>query len=269
MPDLRNFILRHAARILARSGTFRRHLGNVDPNLDPAFLRAVAFLRNASDEEAIFVRDLVNDRTSFAQFRQDLWVLHETSRKTHGFFVEFGAADGIEMSNTYLLEKDFAWRGLLVEPNPVWHAGLTRNRTAALDFRCVFRTTGAQIDFAATKHAALGTIADFIAADGHAQSRRDHRVIQVETVTLGDLLESHGAPRRIDYVSIDTEGSELEILQAFDLTTWDVRLLSVEHNGRHAALLDRFMFEHGYERRYPGYSSIEAWYRKRDTDQQP
>ena len=43
---------------------------------------------------------------------------------------------------------------------------------------------------------------------------------------------------------------------------WDVRLLSVEHNGgAQAALLDRLMFEHGYERRYPGYSLIEAWYR--------
>jgi FkbM family methyltransferase len=270
IPALRNHVLREAARILARSSTFRRHLGRLDPNLDPDFLRAVALIRNASDEEAVFVRDLVSERTSFAQIKQDLWVLHETRRKTGGYFVEFGAADGISLSNTYLLERDFAWQGILVEPNPVWHAELARTRKAIVDFRCVYRTTGARIDFAATRHAALGTITEFIAADGHARSRSDHQVIQVETVRLGDLLRSHGAPRYIDYISIDTEGSELEILQAFDFAEWDVMLLSVEHNGsRQAAPLDRLMDRNGYERRYPGYSSFEAWYRKRGTSQRP
>jgi FkbM family methyltransferase len=266
IPDWRNYVLRHAARILARSGTFRRHLGRVDPNLDPDFLRALSFIRDASDEEAAFIRDLVSDRTSFAQFKQDLWVLHETKRKTRGYFVEFGATDGIYLSNTYLLERDFAWCGILAEPNPAWHADLSRNRRATIDLRCVSRTTGARIDFAATRHAGLGTIAEYVAADGHAQARRDHHIIQVETVTLCDLLETHGAPRCIDYLSIDTEGSELDILQSFDLTKWDVRLLSVEHNGgRQAEPLDRLMYKHGYEKRYAGYSTIETWYRKRDS----
>jgi FkbM family methyltransferase len=261
---LREFVLRHAAHVLARSGTFRRHLGRADPDFDPDFLRAVALLRHASDEEAVFIRDLVNDRTSAAQLKQDLWVLHETGHKRHGYFVEFGAADGITASNTYLLERDFGWRGILAEPNPVWHADLTRNRSAVTDFRCVFTTTGERIAFAATRHAGLSTIARFIAADGHARSREDHRIIEVETVRLHDLLEQHGAPHRIDYVSIDTEGSELEILQAFDMTRWDVKLLSVEHNHTaNTAGIDRLMQSRGYERRYASYSQIDAWYRKR------
>src|SRR5438067_8329481 len=102
IPQLREFVLYQAARVLVKSGTFRRHLGELDPNLDPDFLRAVALIRNASPEEAIFIRDLVNDTTSHAQVRQDLWVLHETRRKTRGYFVEFGATDGINVSNTYL-----------------------------------------------------------------------------------------------------------------------------------------------------------------------
>jgi FkbM family methyltransferase len=259
----RNLVLREAARLLVRSGTFRRHLGSFDPDLDPGFLRAAGLIRNATDAEALFVRDLVNSTCSNAQFKQDLWVLHETGRKREGFFVEFGATDGISLSNTYLLERDFGWRGILAEPNPVWHADLARNRRAGIDRRCVFGRTGARVQFAATRHPELATIADFVSADGHAESRGEHDTIEVETVSLNDLLQAHAAPRDIDYMSIDTEGSELRILEAFDFARWNVRLLSVESN--HTALepqLDRLMAQHGYERRYASYSSVDSWYRK-------
>ncbi len=263
IPILRNQVLRHAARILVKSGTFRRHLGALDPNLDPDFLRAVGLIRNATDEEALFVRDLVSGANSCAQLRQDLWVLHETRRKRNGYFVEFGATDGARLSNTYLLEREFGWRGILAEPNPAWHADLARNRRADIDFRCVFHATGERIKFAATRYRELGTILGFESSDGHREARREHSIIEVETVSLDDLLGQHGAPRDIDYISVDTEGSELEILEHFDFTRWNVTLFSVEHNSTEQEQgLDRLMQRHGYERRYPSYSWFDAWYKK-------
>jgi FkbM family methyltransferase len=262
---LRDRLLAHAARILIKSGTFRGHLGVLDADLDPNFLKAVGLMRNATDDEALFVRDLVSKTESFAQLRQDLWVLHETKHKHNGYFVEFGATDGLSLSNTYLLERDFGWRGILVEPNPQWHTDLRRNRNADIDLRCVFRSTGERVTFAATKYAELGTILGFESNDGHRQSRREHKLIDVETVSLEDLLEQHQAPRDIDYISLDTEGSELDILKHFDFTRWNVTLLSVEHNW--TALeedLDDLMRRRGYERRYPGISYFDAWYRKTD-----
>lgn len=56
------------------------------------------------------------------QINQDIFVLYTLNWKRNGFFVEFGATNGIDLSNTYLLEKDFGWKGLLSEPNP----GLSR-----------------------------------------------------------------------------------------------------------------------------------------------
>lgn len=265
---LRSAVLRRLARILIRSGTFRRHLGTIDRDYDPDFLHAARFLRGASDAEALFVRELVNEVRpphANADQHQDLWVLHETSRKRGGFFVEFGAMDGIAGSNTLLLEREFGWRGILAEPNPVWHAALARNRTARFDHRCVFKTTGERIAFAATKHSGLATITEFAASDGHAQSRTEHEILQVETVSLNDLLASHGAPPRVDYISIDTEGSELAILERFDFARWDVRLFSVEHNLTiRQQQIDRLMHSHGYEKRFAGYAVIDAWYRKED-----
>jgi FkbM family methyltransferase len=264
--ELRSAVLRRAAGILVKSGTFRRHLGTFDRNFDPDFLRAVSLIRGASDGEALFVRDLVKPTStthSNADQHQDLWVLHETKHKTGGFFIEFGAADGLTGSNTLLLEREFGWRGILAEPNPAWHAGLKRNRTAQVDLRCVFRMTGDHVKFAATRHAALATIADFTASDGHAQSRAEHEIMDIETVSLNDLLQCHEAPRTIDYISIDTEGSELAILEQFDFTRWEVKLFSIEHNlTKQEQAIDRLMSQRGYERRFASYSTIDGWYRK-------
>lgn len=47
-----------------------------------------------------------------AQHLQDLFVLSELDYKTDGFFVEFGATDGLSISNTWLLEKYFNWKGI-------------------------------------------------------------------------------------------------------------------------------------------------------------
>jgi FkbM family methyltransferase len=264
--ELRSIVLRHAARILAKSGTFRRHLGTIDKNYDPDFLRAAGLLRGASNEDALFVRDLVSmtsDTPTKADQHQDLWVLHETARKANGYFVEFGAADGLGGSNTLLLEREFGWRGILAEPNPIWHADLKRNRSAQIDGRCVFTATGNRIKFAVTEYPFIATIAEFTASDDHAKSRTKHDLIDVETVSLNDLLATHSAPRMIDYISIDTEGSELAIMEEFDFARWDVRLFSIEHNltPREQAI-DRLMWQHGYERRYAKYSTIDGWYRK-------
>ena len=56
------------------------------------------------------------------------------------------------------------------------------------------------------------------------------QVVSLIGISLNDFLEQHKAPREIDYLSIDTEGSEFEILQDFPFERWHIRLLTVEHN---------------------------------------
>lgn len=63
---------------------------------------------------------------SMSQLGQDLWVLEQTNYKRGGYFVEFGATDGVMLSNTWLLEEEFGWTGLLAEPNPKFFAKLKK-----------------------------------------------------------------------------------------------------------------------------------------------
>jgi hypothetical protein len=70
---------------------------------------------------------------SKSQYKQDLFVLTQLGFKRNGFFVEFGATDGVELSNTYILEKQFDWSGILAEPAKCWHEALERNRKAFIE----------------------------------------------------------------------------------------------------------------------------------------
>ncbi len=100
-----------------------------------------------------------------SQIRQDLFVVAATRGKKNGFFVEFGATDGREMSNSLLLEQSFGWSGILSEPAPVWHNELKANRRAKIDTRCVWKSSGETIDFAVSDVAVLSTATAFANTD--------------------------------------------------------------------------------------------------------
>ena len=68
---------------------------------------------------------------------QDIMVLDQLNFKRNGFFVEFGAGNGKEFSNTFLLEKKFNWQGILAEPCKSFHKEIFSNRNCAIDHRAV------------------------------------------------------------------------------------------------------------------------------------
>jgi FkbM family methyltransferase len=221
---------------------------------------------NASDELRFLALCGGMRHLAHGQILQDLWVLFELDFKPGGYFVEFGAYDGIVHSNTKLLEDRFGWTGLLAEPNPDLAAGLREHRAAIVDSRCVWDTTGDAVDLLITGDAELSTVADHAERDLHTESRRVTavRTVTVPTVSLNDLLDEHSAPAEIDFMSVDTEGTELRILRSFDFARHRPRLVAVEHNGRTGGRrLDDLMAEQGYERRFRNLSDWDAWYRLR------
>lgn len=171
---------------------------------------------------------------SHAQILQDLWVLHMLKEKRDDFFVEFGACDVIELSNTLLLEQDYCWTGILAEPDPFWHTALAENRSCCIAHGCVTARSGERIAFAhIPAMPELSRMRDIVPADVHEKigNRAHKEEIEVETISLLELLRAYGAPQEIDYPSIDTEVSEFTILEAFDFTAYTFHLISVEHAG--------------------------------------
>ena len=156
---------------------------------------------------------------SHAQNFQDIFVLSEIGFKRGGYFIEFGAADGIYLSNSYMLEREFGWTGIVAEPCVEFHADLQANRACKVDTRCVWSQSDDDLEFWAASTPTLSTLKRFEECDGNVDLRREGVSYMVKTISLMDLLKKHQAPRDIDYLSIDTEGSEFEILKNFDFVS--------------------------------------------------
>jgi len=194
---------------------------------------------------------------SAAQFSQDLWALWESGGKRGGYFVEFGAANGKNLSNTYFLEKHMDWTGIVAEPNPDFAASVSQNRSCIVSHKCVYSRSHEQVEF--LTHGTSSRIASIDPNDGW--DRRGGKVVNVETISLNDLLTEATAPRDIDFLSIDTEGSEFEILSHFDFGAWNVRAIAVEHNNtKGRGMIFDLLTRNGYRRKWPEIGYVDDWY---------
>jgi FkbM family methyltransferase len=228
-------------------------------------LRELASSGAAPEEMAFLDFCARNAALSRAQLMQDLFVLYETGSRHGGFFVEFGATDGVTINNTVMLERDFGWTGILAEPAHSWHGQLRANRSCAISTDCVWHTSGETLMFNETAEGEYSTLASLSSLDGHAQRRMQGREYEVRTISLADLLEQAQAPRRIDYLSVDTEGSELDILDAFDFGRYEFQVITVEHNYTpNRARLHELLTHQGYVRKFEAFSQWDDWYVRRE-----
>jgi len=198
---------------------------------------------------------------SHAQLFQDLFVCHQLHGKRGGYFVEFGAAGGVNLSNTCLLERRLGWNGILAEPARSWHGELRSNRSAMIDTRCVWRSSGERLPFneaPIAEHSALDLSAGGESGGGSPPQGTSY---QVTTVSLNDLLEDHAAPDEIDFLSIDTEGSELAILEAFDFSKHRFEIICVEHNfAANRRKTQELLKSKGYRRKFACLSKWDDWF---------
>lgn len=158
----------------------------------------------------------------YSQLGQDDWVLKKIRQS---YFVEVGAHDGMTFSNTLKLEEK-GWSGLCVEPQPEMYRQLVANRNCQFSNLAVHGVSGETVKFQCSD--LYGGMVDYL-------SHKDRHnfpgpIVEVDTITLDDLLVQQGCPNEIGYCSVDTEGNEMEILNAFPFDKWDIHLWTIEHN---------------------------------------
>lgn len=220
---------------------------------------AMGFLTYIADDSVKKALDVVH--LARAQFHQDMFVLTLLDNKKNGYFVEFGATDGMDFSNTWLLEQEFGWQGILAEPGKCWHGALHRNRRSHISEKCVWKVSNEQLVFNETDDGGFSTIDHFSSADRHRFARKKGIKYRVDTISLHDLLMAYDAPKRIDYLSLDTEGSEYDILSTLNFDEWDIAIISVEHNfNDNRDNIKRLLEKNDYERVLTTISNVDDWY---------
>ena len=144
----------------------------------------------------------------YSQANQDKWVCEILDYKKNGFFIDLGAYDGIQTSNTYYLEKELGWNGICIEANSNVFNSLKVNRTSI------------NINAAISNY-------DGICGFGEDRIGGEN---EVKCFKLNTLLNDLKCPNEIDYLSIDIEGHEFTVFEYFDFNKWNIKLMTVEHN---------------------------------------
>ncbi len=235
----------------------------------PKFYDLTKSLNNYNQELLDFYSFIFKNREiSHSQLFQDLFVLFKLGNKRKGRFLEFGATNGKELSNSYLLEKNFEWEGILAEPSPQWEKSLKENRPRTkIINECIYSESGIMIDFFVSKKGVLSTINEFRESDiesipGNTKARNEEGyLVKVPTISLNDVFIKHFNGEKIDYMSVDTEGSELLILSKFNFEKYGPKIVTVEHNFTSAQKnLDNLFEENNYKRFFPHQTQFDSWY---------
>lgn len=232
-----------------------QNLSNLKINQQEAANRHYELLSLCEADENRFAL-LREFKYSHAQNQQDLFALAFSGLKEGGFFVEFGATDGKQASNTYLLETRHNWNGVLAEPSKEYWAELKANRRATLSNSAVSSKSGETLAF--VESGQYSSLSGFFDQGNHKRSNRSYLV---RSISLMDLLSESNAPEFIDFLSIDTEGSEFEILNAFDFNKYRFGFICVEHNFKPAREdLHELLKSHGYLRVLEHISNQDDFY---------
>jgi len=176
----------------------------------------------------------------YSQIRQDEKIISRLHNKKNGFFVDIGANDGTTFSNTKTLEESLGWTGICVEANIKPFKICAETRKCKTINLAVFSHKGT-VNFSSCANSLIGGVKDSF-DKGHQELSGKNDTFkdwEVKADTLFNILEDNNAPIYIDYISMDTEGSELLILEKFfeqNNGKYRIKYMDLEHNYNHVKI---------------------------------
>lgn len=221
----------------------------------PEFCRKIIASPRAADSQCRRDRSTMRCRDGryvmFSQMSQDyyLYTRHFSTLKRPGVYLDVATNDPVGISNTYFFEKCLGWAGLCVEANPQYLASIHKFRNCALVPTCVSDKEGRNVEFALSS--GLSGILD---TNKNVKNWKKEGTV-VPTIkqkcsTMRTETKRYGV-RRADYLSLDVEGHELQVLQGFDWDHFVVNVITVEATPDNLPPIEDFLLGKGYVRHIP------------------
>ena len=194
----------------------------------------------------------------YSQIEQDKYYIENIiNYKPNGVFLEIGAYDGITGSNTYFLEKNLNWEGIIIECNPIMVQKCREYRNCIICDKAIYKESNKEIEIIIPEgkeivggKEQLAGIKEYIkpeSLNAFKDSYKQQKTINVKTININDLLEQNNI-YEIDYVSLDIEGYELEVLKSWDFKNFRVKYLTIEHGNvaRYQKEIREFLLTKGF-----------------------
>ena len=203
-----------------------------------------------------------------SQIFQDIFASFVIKNEFDNTFLEFGATNGLSLSNTYMLEKELGWSGALAEPDVQWIDSLKKNRpNTKIITKCIWKKSNEKLNFFSSDEGVLSTLEEFKYSDaetmpGNTDIRnKSGKNIVVETISLNDVIKQYFNGKCPSYISVDTEGSEFEILNSFNFSDYRPAVFTVEHNfSKTQDMIDKLLISNNYVRIFKKLTVFDAWY---------
>ena len=194
---------------------------------------------------------------NISQLNQDLFALL-VNKFNKGYFVEIGANDGFTLSNTVYLEETFGWRGILVEANPKYMSSLEKRSNSVVVNKAVCKKRGKSKFIDAGLYGGLVESID----SSHGVQTAGKPIFEVEGDTLHNILKEACAPDSIQFISIDVEGAEVEIVRQMVSLPYRFKCGAVEHNNRTADffLIKSLLEENHYAVHWEGQTAQDMFF---------
>jgi FkbM family methyltransferase len=189
-----------------------------------------------------------------SQHHQDEFIINYFNGKKNGVFVDIGAHDGITLSNTYVLEKEYGWAGICVEPMPHQYKALIECRDCITVNCAIYDKNGIE-KFTMVEYDGYPDMLSGISKDitiHHmsgilSESSRmgaQLKYVEVPTRILQEILDENNI-LEIDYLSVDVEGAELKVMKSIDFNKTSIKVIDFE-NGEGTSQVRDYLISKGY-----------------------
>ncbi|RDU73754.1 FkbM family methyltransferase [Helicobacter aurati] len=184
------------------------------------------------------------------QLGQDAVAYSILRDKKEGFFVDIGAHDGISINNTYLFER-LGWKGFCVEANPHTFEILRQNRQCDVYNFAVFSKNIGMTNLVVSNSdcSVLDTL-EINLTQEHQKRMQGYGTLEsisVSSITLNEIMQNYPDISHIDFLSLDVEGGELDVLYGIDFSKYSFGVMTIEHNYTESQeKIIQFLRENGY-----------------------
>lgn len=181
---------------------------------------------------------------------QDIIAYLCLKNKKNGFYIDIGAYDGIRWSNTCIFEK-LGWDGFCVEASPKTFEALKKNRKCDLYNYAVCSKNIGKTSFLISRADGLNVLEYHNTTEHKERIERESdnnmEYIEVDTITFEELMSNYKNINHIDFMSLDIEGGELDVLRSIDFDKYSFGLITVEYNENYNEILE-LMNSKGYKK---------------------